>query len=274
MNAALSTVLITGATDGLGRHVAARLGQKGHRVIVHGRDAARAGEVADEIVAAGGPEPVTLLADLSTLGEVDRLADEVRRTTDRLEVLVNNAGIGFGGRGGGREVSADGVELRFAVNYLSGYRLARTLLALLKESAPSRIVNVASAGQQKIDFGDLMLERAYDGVTAYRRSKLAQIMFTFDLADELRGTGVTVNTLHPATFMDTTMVRQAGGAPISTVEEGGDALLRLILDPDLEQVTGRYFNGQAPARPLAQAEDPAARRRLREATDSLIAGLV
>ncbi|CAJ61534.1 SDR family NAD(P)-dependent oxidoreductase [Frankia alni] len=265
------TILITGATDGLGAHLAERLGAAGWRVLVHGRDAERAERVRARIEAAGGPEPTVLLADLADLGDVARLAADVERHTDRLDVLVNNAGVGFGTPGAPRETSADGIELRFAVNYLAGHRLTRLLLAPLTRSAPARIVNVASAGQEPLDFADLLTTRDYDGVRAYRRSKLAQIMGTFDLAEELAGTGVTVDALHPATFMDTTMVRQAGSPVSSTVAEGGDATLNLIDGPAAATGTGRYFAGLREARALAQAYDPAARHRLRQGTDELLA---
>ncbi|MVU83559.1 SDR family NAD(P)-dependent oxidoreductase [Nocardia sp. ET3-3] len=263
-------VLITGSTDGLGRYLATTLGAAGARVIVHGRDRDRAAEVAAEIVAAGGPEPWVITADLSQLAEVDRLADEVVARTPRLDVLVNNAGIGFGSPGAPRELTPDGIELRWAVNYLAAYRLGRRLLPLLVAAAPARIVNVASLGQLDLDFDDLNLDRGYDGVTAYRRSKLAMIMSTIDLAAELSGTGVTVNALHPATFMATTMVTESGVAPASTVAEGGEATLRLIADPALSGTTGEFFNGRSLSRPLPQAEDPQARRRLREATDATL----
>lgn len=207
-------------------------------------------------------------ADLSDLREVDRLAAEVRRRYDRLDVLVNNAAVGFGAPGSGRETSADGIELRFAVNYLAGYLLTRELLPLL--TAPARIVNVASAGQQPIDFADPLLERGYDGVRAYQQSKLAQVMFTFDLAAELADRRVTVNALHPATFMDTAMVRESGVRAVSTVEQGSDATLRLIADPALDGVTGRYFNGFREARADPQAYDPDARARLRALTDEFL----
>lgn len=263
------TVLITGSTDGLGRHLAVRLGAAGARVLVHGRDARRAEAVRAQILAVGGPDPVVLLADLAELSQVDRLADDVARHADRLDVLVNNAGVGFGRPGAPRELSADGIELRFAVNHLAGYRLTRSLLPLLRSSATARIVNVASAGQHPVDFTDPMLDHHYDGVTAYRRSKLAQIMAGFDLADELHG-DVTVNALHPASFMDTTMVREADAAPRSTVAEGGDATLRLITGP-ASQSTGRYFNGEREERAHEQTYDPHARRRLRQLSDELIA---
>ncbi|RUZ94167.1 SDR family NAD(P)-dependent oxidoreductase, partial [Mesorhizobium sp. M7A.F.Ca.CA.002.05.1.1] len=170
---------------------------------VHGRDATRGKAVVTGIEATGGRAEL-LVADLSSLAEVRRLAEAVRARTDRLDILINNAGIGTAGQGAKRQVSADGYELRFAVNYLAGFLLTSELLSLLKASAPARIVNVASAGQQAIDFSDVMLTRSYDGVRAYCQSKLAQILFTVDLAEQLKGTGVTVNALHPASYMNTT----------------------------------------------------------------------
>jgi NAD(P)-dependent dehydrogenase (short-subunit alcohol dehydrogenase family) len=255
------TALVTGSTDGVGRLVARRLGQAGARVLVHGRNRERGERVVAEIEEAGGAAAF-LSADLASLAEVRRLAEAVRQSTDRLDILINNAGIGTGGAGAPRQTSADGHELRFAVNYLAGFLLTRLLLPLIRNSAPARIVNVASAGQQAIDFSDLMLTRGYSGTRAYCQSKLAQIIFTFDLADELRGSGVTVNALHPATYMDTTMVRQAGITPWSSVEEGAAAILNLATSPALEGRSGLYFNGQSEARADAQAYDAEARRRL------------
>jgi NAD(P)-dependent dehydrogenase (short-subunit alcohol dehydrogenase family) len=144
------------------------------------------------------------------------------------------------------------------VNYLAGFALTERLLPLLESSAPSRIVNVSSLGQQAIDFGDVMLTRGYDGGRAYCQSKLAQILYTADLAERLDGTAVTVNALHPATYMPTKMVH----APVSTVAEGVDATMRLIAGDDAG--TGRFYNGLRPGRPDPQAADPAARRQLRD----------
>ncbi len=169
------TILVTGSTDGVGRWVAERLGAQGARVLVHGRDRTRGDAVVTGIAKARGAATF-LKADLASLAEVRGLAETVRRETDTLDVLVNNAGIGTAGNA--REVSADGFELRFAVNYLAGFLLTRLLLPLLEKSAPARIVNVASAGQQAIDFDDVMLTRGYSGVRAYCQSKLAQILFT------------------------------------------------------------------------------------------------
>ena len=257
------TALITGSTDGVGRLVAERLGKAGARVLVHGRDRARGERVAADIKTGGG-EAEFLMADLSSLAEVRRLAGEVEAATGRLDILINNAGVGSGGSGSRRQVSADGYELRFAVNYLAGFLLTHRLLPLLKDSAPARIVNVSSLGQQAIDFDDVMLTKGYSGGRAYCQSKLAQIMFTIDLARELEGSGVTVNVVHPATYMDTTMVRQSGVEPISSVDEGADAILNLALSEKLAGTTGAFFNGQREAKALAQAYDPQARRRLRE----------
>jgi NAD(P)-dependent dehydrogenase (short-subunit alcohol dehydrogenase family) len=256
------TALVTGSTDGVGRLVARRLAEAGARVLVHGRNRERGERVVAEIEEAGGAAAF-LAADLASLAEVRGLAEAVRQSTDRLDLLVNNAGIGTGGAGALRQTSADGHELRFAVNYLAGFLLTRLLLPLIRSSAPARIVNVASAGQQAIDFGDLMLTRAYSGTRAYCQSKLVQIIFTIDLADELRGCGVTVNALHPATYMDTTMVRRAGITPWSTVEEGAAAILNLATSPALEGRSGLYFNGRSEARADAQAYDAEARRRLK-----------
>jgi NAD(P)-dependent dehydrogenase (short-subunit alcohol dehydrogenase family) len=256
------TALVTGSTDGVGRLVAKRLGEAGWRVLVHGRNRERGEALVAEIRGAGGAADF-LAADLASLAAVRALAEAVRQTTDRLELLVNNAGIGTGGPAG-RQTSADGHELRFAVNYLAGFLLTRLLLPMLEASAPARIVNVATAGQQAIDFDDVMLTRGYSGTRAYCQSKLAQIMFTVDLARELEGTGVTVNALHPATYMDTTMVRQAGVTPHSTVDEGAQAILNLALSPALEGRSGLYFDGLRESRANPQAYDAEARRRLRE----------
>ncbi len=261
------TILVTGSTDGVGRWVAERLAAQGARVLIHGRDRKR-GEGLVETIAKGGGTATFLPADLSELAYVRGLADAVRRETDALDVLVNNAGIGTAGNA--REVSADGFELRFAVNYLAGFLLTRLLLPLLEKRAPSRIVNVASAGQQAIDFDDVMLTRGYGGARAYCQSKLAQILFTIDLAEELKDRAVTVNALHPATYMNTTMVRLSGARPISTVEEGGEAILRLIASPALDGRSGLYFSGLREARADAQAYDVAARKRLRDLSFDLV----
>ena len=250
-------VLITGATDGLGRGLARAVAGAGGIVLVHGRSQARIDEMLAELPGARGYR-----ADLSSLEEVRRVAGEVRDAEPRLDVLVNNAGIGTGER----ELSQDGFELRFAVNYLAGFLLTRELLPALEASAPARIVNVASAGQMPIDFDDVMLERDYSGVRAYCQSKLAQIMFTVDLADRLDGKELTVNALHPATYMPTKMV----SSPISTLEEGVEATLHLVADPELAGVSGRYFNGLREAAPDPQADDPQARRQLWELSEQLV----
>ena len=179
--------------------------------------------------------------------------------TKRLDVFVSNAGIGSQNEGPQRQESRDGHELRFAVNYLAGFLLARLLLPLLKASAPSRIVNVASLGQHPIDFADVMITRGYGGSRAYAQSKLSQIMFTIDLADELKGSGVTVNSLHPATYMNTTMVRAGGIAPISTVEQGGAAILHLVRGDDVAGKSGLFFNGMNEMKANPQAYDAQAR---------------
>jgi NAD(P)-dependent dehydrogenase (short-subunit alcohol dehydrogenase family) len=250
-------VLITGATDGLGRALARELDGAGATVLVHGRDEERIAATLAEL----SDRARAYRADLASLAEVRRLADEVVAAEPRLDVLVNNAGIGTTVPGGGERLqSADGYELRFAVNYLAGYLLTRALLDVLRRSAPARVVNVSSAGQAPIDFDDVMLERHFSGTQAYCQSKLAQIMFTFDLADD----GATAVALHPATYMPTKMV----SSPISTLEEGVDATARLVTAPAAD-VTGRYFYGTREARADAQAYDADARLTLRELSERL-----
>lgn len=258
------TILITGSTDGVGRRAALMLGAAGATILLHGRNRERGEQVLEELSQNGSPDAAFYAADLASFAQVHALADEVRARHDRLHVLINNAGVGTGPADGERQTSAENHELRFAVNYLAGFLLTRLLLPQLEAGAPSRIVNVASIGQRALDFDNVMLEREYSGARAYMQSKLAQIMFTFDLARELEGTGITVNALHPATFMDTTMVHEAGVTPRSTVESGAEAIVRLAAAPELEGCTGQYFEGTEPARADPQAYDPEARERLRE----------
>jgi NAD(P)-dependent dehydrogenase (short-subunit alcohol dehydrogenase family) len=257
------TVLITGSTDGVGRYVASKLAAAGARVLIHGRDRDRAKTLSDEIKRAGHAEPTFYQADLSSLAETRQLAGKVLADHKRLDLFISNAGIGTRTLGAERRTSADGHELRFAVNYLSGFLLAHLLLPTIKASAPSRIVNVASLGQHPIDFDDVMITRGYNGGRAYSQSKLSQIMFTIDLADELKGSGVTVNSLHPATYMNTTMVREGGITPISTVEQGGEAILHLAVGDDMAGKSGLFFNGLREAQANSQAYDVTARQRLR-----------
>jgi NAD(P)-dependent dehydrogenase (short-subunit alcohol dehydrogenase family) len=261
-------ILITGSTDGLGLAVARDLAASGAAVLLHGRDETRGRAALDRIRSETGNDRVQLyLADLSALDRVRHFAEAVSADHERLDVLVNNAGIATGRAG--RQLSHDGYELTFAVNYLSHFLLTMLLLPLLERSAPARIVNVASIGQAPIDFDDVMLERGYDPFRAYAQSKLAQIMFTFELAERLRGSGVTVNALHPATLMDTKMVRETYGRAMTSVDEGKQSTLRLISSPELEGVGGRYFEGTREATAHEQAYDPEARRRLWELSERL-----
>jgi NAD(P)-dependent dehydrogenase (short-subunit alcohol dehydrogenase family) len=263
----MTTILVTGATDGLGRALATRLAGEGATVLAHARSEERGREALGDLL--DGPGDVRLVVgDLASLAEVRGLAEQIPR---RLDVLVNNAGIGSSLPGdGARMESADGYELRFAVNYLAGFLLTALLRERLVAAAPARIVNVASGGQMAIDFDDVMLEDGYDGVRAYCQSKLAQVMHAFDLADELRGDGVTATALHPGTYMPTKMVFHAGVTPATPLEEGLEATWRLAADPALDGVTGTYFNGTREARADAQAYDAGARRRLRELSERLV----
>ncbi|WP_024877591.1 SDR family NAD(P)-dependent oxidoreductase [Saccharomonospora piscinae] len=256
------TILVTGATDGLGRALVGELaleqflGQPVHL--------AQLGEIG-----AYHLDP-RLVAERTQLGGVAAVGQHARAPGghERLDVLVNNAGVGTGRDPSRREESHDGYELRFAVNYLAAYHLTRRLLPLLR--APARVVNIASAGQQEFSFTDPQLRRHYSGAAAYMRSKLALVMFTLDLADQLDGSGITVNALHPATFMDTTMVRESGRIPVTAVADGVAATLRLVAGEDVEGETGRFFDGDHEAPPHPQARSPKARERLRRLSDELV----
>jgi NAD(P)-dependent dehydrogenase (short-subunit alcohol dehydrogenase family) len=261
------TVLVTGATDGLGRALAERIAADGAAVLVHGRDPNRTHQAVREITAATGNSRVSpLLADFADLAEVRTLAEQVRDEHERLDVLVNNAGIGATVPGGGkRQQSRDGYELRFQVNYLAGFLLTRLLMDRLTTADAARVVHVSSVGQAAIDFDDVMLEHDYGGIRAYGQSKLAQVMFTFDLAEELAGTDVTSTALHPASHMPTKIV----DAPTSTIASGVASTMRLVSAPELAGVTGRYFNQVSESRAVSQAYDAAARDRLRELSEQL-----
>lgn len=266
------TIMITGATDGLGKKVALDLAARKAGVIIHGRNPKKGEAVVKEIrEAAGNPKITYYNADFSALDEVRMLAGKIREDQGRLDVLINNAGIGPGPDGSVREESKDGYELRFAVNYLANFLLTHLLLPLLRDSAPSRIVNVASAGQQSIDFDDVMLESGYDGLRAYRQSKLALILFTFDLAAQLKDSGITVNCLHPATLMPTNMVLETDyfSGSIDAVSQGAEAVEYLAESAALDGVTGAYFNRKTRAEPMPQASDPQAQRKLRELSRKL-----
>lgn len=258
------SILITGATDGLGRALAHRLAADGATLILHGRDRRKLEHTAAEIRDAHrAGRPHTLCADLADLAQVRRLAAGVRQATERLDVLVSNAGIGSGEPDGRtRRTSADGYELRFAVNYLAGFLLTMELLPLLRASAPARVINVASIGQHPLDFTDLMLTRGYTGTRAYGQSKLAQIMSGFELASRIPAGEVTVNSLHPATYMPTKIVLDEIGSSTDTLDDGVAATYRLVSDPALAGATAQFFNKTHAARAHPQAYDPTARAEL------------
>src|SRR4051795_7790758 len=265
------TILITGSTDGLGEATAEKLARRGATLLVHGRSEQKLERALAKLGADRGARVRGLLADLGSLDQVRRLARCVERDVDRLDVLVNNAGVAVMD---GRRESKDGLELTFAVNYLSHFLLTAELLPLLRRSAPARIVNVASIGQAPVDLDDPMAEeREYDGFLAYRQSKLAQIMFTLELAERLEQGGVaelTVNALHPATLMDTQMVRGSFGRTMSDVADGVESLTRLVTDRELDGVSGRYFAELEEAAPDPQAYDAGARRRLWTLSEDLV----
>ena len=259
-------IFVTGATDGLGRAVARELAGLGATLLLHGRSDERGKRTLTEIKAQTGNHKLTYYrADFESLSEVRHLAERIEADQARLDVLLNNAALGIDPV---RRVTLDGYESTFQVDYLAPYMLSYLLENLLIASAPSRIVNVASAGQAPINFDDIMLERSYDGMQAYCQAKLADVMLTIDQAGELSGTGVTVNCLHPAFNMPTKIVTPMF-TPESEIADGVRSTVALISDPALENVTGRYFDQTQEARALPEAYDERARARLRAVAEQL-----
>lgn len=260
-------VLITGSTSGLGRSVARALAGAGDHVIVHGRNEERGRALVEEINGTTSGSARFYRADFGSLDQVRTVASAILRDYPRLDVLVNNAGVAFAADRQ-RRLSEDGYELTFQVNYLAHFLLTELLLPRLRTSTPARIVNVSSVAAAPLDFDDLMLEEGYEGWRAYGQSKLAQVMHTLDLARELEGTDVRVNALHPATFMDTNLLRLNGLQPRTSVEEGRDHVL-LLIDGDVG--SGDFYIDGKPVRARsAQAYDVEARAKLRAVSLRLV----
>lgn len=261
--------LVTGASSGIGRAAAAGLARMGATVLITARDPARGRKAAEAIGAAAGREPTVLQADFASQASIRRLAEEVKRRTGRLHVLVNNAGA----VNAERRLSQDGLELTFAVNHLGYFLLTNLLLDLMARSAPARVVSVASAAHRRgrMDWDDLQGERGYSGWKAYGQSKLANILFTRELARRLRGTGVTANCAHPG-VVATGFGRDGRGllgvavrlaAPfLLTPERGADTVVWLASAPEVASVSGQYFARRRPAPETAEARDPEAAQRL------------
>jgi len=271
------TCVITGATSGIGRAAALELARRGARVVVVARDAGRGRETVSEIERSTGTGRASLLvADLASQSEVRRLASEVRRAAPRLDVLVNNAGAIHMER----RVSPDGHETTFAVNHLAAFLLTNLLLPHLRASAPARVVNVASAAHLggHIDFDDLMGEKGYGGWKAYAQSKLANVLFTQELARRLGADGVSANSLHPG-VVATGFGKNRNGllslgvriaAPfLLSARKGAETVVHLASSPQVEGVTGKYFAKCRPAASSGESRDPEVARRLWEASERL-----
>lgn len=271
------TALVTGATNGIGRVTVKELARRGARVLLVARDRARGEATAVEIrEVSGGRVPDLLVADLSSQSEVRRLAQEVRELTPRLDILVNNAGAIFDER----KLSADGLEMTFALNHLAYFLLTLELLPLLEEGSMSRIVNVSSVAHERgsIDFEDLQGERAYSMWRAYQQSKLANVIFTRELARRLGVRGVTTNALHPGVIASGFGRNGRGffsrlvalGAPfLSSPERGARTTLHVATAPELAGVTGRYFSDCREKTPSRAARDDDAALRLWQISEKL-----
>jgi NAD(P)-dependent dehydrogenase (short-subunit alcohol dehydrogenase family) len=270
------TVLVTGATSGIGRATAIELARRGAALLVHGRDA-RLGEELLEAVAAAAPgaSAELLVADLSSMAAVRELADAVRARARRLDVLVNNAGVALRGRE--RRLTVDGLETTFAVNHLAPFLLTTELLDLLGVGAaagegPARVVTVSSELHARgvIEFDNLQGERRYDGHDAYARSKLANVLFTRTLARRTAAAGITANALHPG-VVKTRLLRDGwGSSGGASTERGAETSVYLSLAPEVAAVTGAYFVDRRQTDPAAVARDDALAERLWEASERLV----
>jgi NAD(P)-dependent dehydrogenase (short-subunit alcohol dehydrogenase family) len=273
-------VLITGATGGIGLEAAVSLATLGARPILTGRNPQRVARAVATVRERAGVETSSYLCDLSSLSEVRRLADAVRRDHPRLDVLLNNAG-GVHKR---RTITVDGLEATFATNHLAHFLLTTRLLDRLVASAPARIITVASIGHRRgtMDFDDLGFASGYGIMRAYGRSKLANVLFASELARRLEGSGVTSNSVHPGAVATNIW----SGAPMwakplirfwlqrsfITAEAGAETVVRLAASPDLDRVSGRYFEGHAAVEPSPLARDGALAARLWEESERLTAG--
>lgn len=254
-------VLITGGTSGIGKAAATALAAMGAEVVVTGRSRERGETAVEEIRRGAGNEDVSLvLADLSVQAEVRRLAEEFGRSHDRLDVLVNNAGVILSRR----TETPDSIETTLAINHLAPFLLTNLLLEVLKESAPSRIVTVSSEARRgaQIDFEDLQSERRYRGFEVYGMTKLANILFTYELAERLRGTGVTANCLHPGSVNTNfgkdnrslgLLLFRAFKPFMRTPEQGADTIIYLASSPEVEGTSGRYFSDR---KVISSSEEP------------------
>lgn len=264
--------LVTGATSGIGRGVARALAERGWTVLAHGRDKRRLDEAVAEARATGGTA-YPYLADLSSLGETAELGLRIASEHPRLSLLLNNAGTGFGADRRAREESRDGYELRLAVNYLAPVALANVLRAPLRAVGNAQVLNVTSAGQRPLDFGDPQFTRGYEGAEAYMRSKFALAAFTFSAAPDFESDGIRMNCIHPGNYLDTGMTREAGISPMGLASQGVDAILHAI-QAGQDGTTGTYFNGTRAGRAISQAYDADVQQRLASLTSELLSAVL
>lgn len=261
-------MLVTGSTDGIGKETAKRLAQMGATILIHGRSRERGEETLQELRKKTGNNDLGLVVgDLSSMAQVRGIAEQVRAEHDRLDILINNAGV----VAEERTQTEDGYELTFAVNHLAPFLLTNVLLNKLKTAAPSRVITVSSIahGGTRIDFDDPNLERDYSMNRAYARSKLANLLFTYELARRLEGTGVTANALHPG-VIGTKLLDVGFGGGGAPVEAGAETSVYLATSPEVESVTGKYFRNKKETNSSPASHDEQAQRKLWELSERMV----
>ncbi|MFX1500006.1 MAG: SDR family oxidoreductase [Promethearchaeota archaeon] len=260
-------ILITGSTDGIGYQSAIELVKSGYHIIVHGRNQEKAELTLNQIEKVTNKNNLSaIFADLGSFNQIKEMVNDINDRYNRLDVLINNAGV----YRPERNVTQEGLEETFAINYVAPFLLTNLLINKLKKGIPSRIVNVASRIQSNhFDFDDLLMERGYTGMKAYARSKTALILFTYFLSEKMKNTGITINSLHPG-WINTKLSRSGNGSGGAPLLEGAKTLIYAATAPELENISGRYFknNHPTPSKDITYNKD--IQKKLWKITEELV----
>jgi NAD(P)-dependent dehydrogenase (short-subunit alcohol dehydrogenase family) len=260
-------VLITGATDGIGRETAYQLAKKKAIIIIHGIDLSKLKKTADEIKKGTGNNNMDFIkGDLSSLNEIKEMSNRIKERYDKIDILINNGGL----FSHDKRLSVDGFELTFAVNYLSHFYLTFLLFDIIKKIPQARIINVSSmAHSSDLDFNNIQGEEKYSGYTAYSYSKLLNILFTFELAEKTKNSGITVNCLHPG-VINTKLLREGWGLGGDSVSEGAKTTVYLASSNDVNGITGKYFTNSSVSEPAQISYDKEIRKKVWQLSEKLL----